>query len=1683
MKDMLLDTGLPPAEFDLNPTETRLISMRIQFMKIYALPAGGQRTMKGAVVNVPIDAQKNCLKLPRNSSDLEIVHVKLKRMVDHKTVVMDDLVEPSKIISFLKWLKINNPFYKDVVLNNDWVTQNYHSNQNFFNTHFSDNTYVIVRSILEELINNIFNEGTYDQLPYENCIQPKDPIQNFPKEVPVMDYAPGQGNTPIYIFSDPDAEAVSFPDLFPLGKGHFYDNNRLQLIQNKQIPKLTLKTYAEHRLFSADRRFAQDPEWVFFTQGLVEREAIHSSITTHLRKSCKSTTEGITLTAGLFNNHLIDTEELLSNIDAFRFMKNIKGTPSFWQKIKFNCIGMISQLGVFTWFITISFNDLIYSIPNILKLMGIEPTDELLTNLSWFRKHELLKMDPVIAVRMFDRYLHKIFSYLLERQQIFGPVEAYFGRVEFGGRGSPHLHLMLKCENAPKVGVDPLADVIRYIDKHVATHIPSKEENPEFHEIGKLQTHKHTKTCTKGNTKTECRFHFPRPVSETTMIVDTNDSEICDGNIKKADKNKGRRQKVVHKRLPGDEWVNPFNQTLLLATRSNIDVQYVTSIWDLVHYLIGYAVKAEKDVCSAMSEVKKNIDNNVNKTAREKLKELGNTFIDARSVSIQEAVYRTTSLPMSVSKPRVTFIPSDMPHQRHGMLKPKHRMTHLEDESDDVFEKGIIDRYPSRPDDLANICYKEFAINYEKFNGKITGGNKDRIISLKNPRLGKMIKRTGPQVVRSHNPSKAKDPDAYYYSKICLYYPWTEESQILGNFNTLQESFLSKYDIIKSNMVKYEQIEIETLEEILDEVQEEIRQNHVPDNSTQDLDPRGMMSHPPHNLKKPDSEDNSKVTYEEPPITDEEYQLMVASLNTQQQKVFKMVKQHVARVREGKKVDQLIHFLSGAGGVGKTFLVTALRHCINRSLNRPSSRSAVLISASTGAAAALIDGQTVHQLLQLDCQEGGFFHNKPLNSAKRDQMYNNVFQHVHYLIIDEVSMIGNTNLNQIHARLHQLYGKSEGNTYFGGINLIFVGDLFQIPPVQQTKIFDPRGLAALGTNLWKDLVSFSELTDVVRSKGDTTFTALCHRIRTGKQTSHDIELLKTRVISKLPPINQLMESMLLFSTNAKCKKHNDDCIQYLRKITHVQNVYCVDKFSDEAFGQAEKKIKDYICDDINKTAGLPTSIILGVGARVMVRSNIDVMNKICNGVTGTVKCIKFKASARAPLPDPVDPTLTCHSVHDIEAVYILFDSDKVGRSTKHICNKWCTKYCELEGTVPITPVEKRFKCKKARKTNVWLKRFQLPLTLCFASTIHKCQGVTLQTAYVDMSGINWRAGMAYTAISRLTSLSGLFLISFDTNSIKTDQTIVEEYARLRGLQKITLLDEISDVTEYDTSKSTTKSNGSPSTSTNTMGENNTSNPTKRPLSPDQWSPVLRPTKQSKLSDPDCVKNDNQDSAKNHKVFKSRVPPIPTFPAEPPRPEHCVGKAHVIDFFEDIQSKNVASQLRDLGFQVRETIDNIQYGPSCGYIASRVVAKLASLTCLGADWFNTSLTDCNYYGPNSHDSQLDMVIIANINLGLPGTAPHFLSSSECVQLIPLYSFIMYNVNLTTINLHSLNIEQPISISTFLTTKLETLYSEYTQDAKSTAPMFFIVNSSDGSGTHWFVVALQFIAPTPPPQNEL
>ena len=124
-----------------------------------------------------------------------------------------------------------------------------------------------------------------------------------------------------------------------------------------------------------------------------------------------------------------------------------------------------------------------------------------------------------------------------------------------------------------------------------------------------------------------------------------------------------------------------------------------------------------------------------------------------------------------------------------------------------------------------------------------------------------------------------------------------------------------------------------------------------------------------------------------------------------------------------------------------------------------------------------------------------------------------------------------------------------------------------------------------------------------------------------------------------------------------------------------------------------------------------------------------------------------------------------------------------------------------------------------------------------------------------------------------------------------------------------------------------------------------------------------------------------------------------------------------------------------------------------------------------DYFNVSLTNCNYFGRDSPSSTLDMVAVGNIHLGLPGVSPHFLFSSQCIQLIKFYSMIFYNFSFNDMTLHDLNIELPVSKSAFIHRLNEIIVSKV-----PLPPTFFIVNASDGLGTHWFVVVLDIPSAT-------
>ena len=114
---------IPPELSFLNEIEARLISLRVPFMKMVALPCGKQRSIHGPVDNVPTKIDNVCTVLPRLPSQSELIPLKFKRKLVYKGHYMYGYVTPEKLLNALKWLKANNPLYAKILINNDWMEE------------------------------------------------------------------------------------------------------------------------------------------------------------------------------------------------------------------------------------------------------------------------------------------------------------------------------------------------------------------------------------------------------------------------------------------------------------------------------------------------------------------------------------------------------------------------------------------------------------------------------------------------------------------------------------------------------------------------------------------------------------------------------------------------------------------------------------------------------------------------------------------------------------------------------------------------------------------------------------------------------------------------------------------------------------------------------------------------------------------------------------------------------------------------------------------------------------------------------------------------------------------------------------------------------------------------------------------------------------------------------------------------------------------------------------------------------------------------------------------------------------------------------------------------------------------------------------------------------------------------
>ena len=372
-------------------------------------------------------------------------------------------------------------------------------------------------------------------------------------------------------------------------------------------------------------------------------------------------------------------------------------------------------------------------------------------------------------------------------------------------------------------------------------------------------------------------------------------------------------------------------------------------------------------------------------------------------------------------------------------------------------------------------------------------------------------------------------------------------------------------------------------------------------------------------------------------------------------------------------------FITGKAGTGKTTLLEYFR--INSKKN-------FVILASTGISAIKAKGKTIHSFF--------LFPPRILINEKVKRLRNNVIKNIDTILIDECSMIRCDLLDAIDQSL-RLNRNCEQS--FGGVQIILLGDIHQLPPVireNERDIFDnfyPNGHYFFNANCYENSnINTYELTKIYRQK-DAEFIDILSKIRSGNVTDTDLMPLNNKVISESS--NILYETIILSPTNRKVDSINSVNLKNINSETF--------SYKSSETGEFKEKPADEVLE-------------LKVGAQVMlIKNDSKSPKRWVNGSIGIVT------------------DLTTNSIH-------LKIKDKVHKITKNTWEKF--DYIIKDGQV-LHEVVATFT--------------QYPIKLAWAVTIHKSQGQTFEKVIIDLDRGSFAHGQTYVALSRVTSLEGLFL--------------------------------------------------------------------------------------------------------------------------------------------------------------------------------------------------------------------------------------------------------------------------------------------------------------------------------------
>ena len=416
-------------------------------------------------------------------------------------------------------------------------------------------------------------------------------------------------------------------------------------------------------------------------------------------------------------------------------------------------------------------------------------------------------------------------------------------------------------------------------------------------------------------------------------------------------------------------------------------------------------------------------------------------------------------------------------------------------------------------------------------------------------------------------------------------------------------------------------------------------------------------------------------------------------------------------------------FITGPGGTGKTALIRQIQKDAHKKCFD------IQVCALTGCAAVLLEckAKTVHSWAGIGLGNGTI--EQIVIKILKNKYIKATWKGIDILVVDEVSMMSLKLFEMLDAIAKAVRKNSKP---FGGLQVIFSGDFYQLPPVGNKDEPDTTKFC-FESSLWFETFKINDhisLNEIFR-QNDPIYQRILNQIREGRLKRSSNEILLNHVDREIEPNIQIRPTKL-FPTRNKVDYIN---VSEMNKLTGKEYEYKIKYHSDLEMSANERTIRigytreqiqtelmylqsNLRCDEIVK---------LKIGAQVMciVNINLDNGDILCNGAQGIIVDISPQGF----------PIVKYKNGYQMTMSYHIWPSE----------------------LIPGIGVS------------------QVPLILAWALTIHKAQGSTLDIAEVDAGSGIFECGQTYVALSRVKSLEGLYLCSFDAKRVRINQKVQQFY--------------------------------------------------------------------------------------------------------------------------------------------------------------------------------------------------------------------------------------------------------------------------------------------------------------------